>query len=46
MLHAHEISMDDASGMYILKPTLSKGNENENETRIWKGHTSIWYKKY
>jgi hypothetical protein len=42
---AHEISMDDASGMHILEPTLSKGDESEKETKR-EEHTSIWYKKY
>jgi hypothetical protein len=29
MLRAYEITMDDASGMHILKPTLSKRDESE-----------------
>ena len=40
MLRAHEIAMDDASGMHILKPALSKRDESEKETKR-EGHTSI-----
>jgi len=46
ILRAYKITVDDASRVYVFKPTLNGSDEKRRSRRETVWLTRIWYKKY